>query len=173
MFRRVERGLQGPRMARNGSHRGFAALGFLALGGGFAAAAYAVMQPPPPAPFAPPAAMAPAPDEGLMQVYVPLEEQVAVAVAEQPRRVMLDLAFSVRASGEELLALKAAVEAKKPAILAALLAAAQVEVARTAEPAVLTRALPGPLRMAVNAILGTPDRPAPVEEVLVTGLVTQ
>lgn len=160
-------------MARSGAYNGFAVLGFLALGGGFALAAVAVMQPVPPPAFAKAEAGAEVAEPATMQVYVPLEEQVAVSVSEQPARVILTLGFSLRAPVEELVALQAEVEAKRPAILAALLAAAQDEVVKSADPVVLLARLPGPLRAAVNKAIGTAERPEPVEEVLVTGLVTQ
>ncbi len=160
-------------MARSASFHWFSVLGFLGLGGGFGAAAVLVMQPVPPPAFAPVPEAALAHDDATMQVYVPLEEQVAVAVAEQPVRVMLTLGFSLRASVGDLVALQAAVEEKRPAILAAMLQAAQAEVAKTGDPARLLASLPAPLRAAVNGALGTADLPEPVEEVLIVGLVTQ
>lgn len=161
-------------MARSGfSFHWFSILGFLGLGGGFGVAAVAVMQPAPPPAFAPEPETGQDHADGAVQVYVPLDEQVTVAVAEQPVRVILTLGFSLRAPVGELVALQAAVDAKRPAILAALLQAAQAEVVRSADPMVLLETLPAPLRAAVNAALGTPDKPEPVEEVLITGLVTQ
>lgn len=151
----------------------FSALAFLCLGGGFGVAAYRVMQPVPPPPFAPVKAGPARHDPALMQVYVPLEEQLAVAVAEQPVRVMMTLAVSLRAPVADLLALKAQVEATRPALLAALLEVAQTEVARTAEPAVLMAVLPAPLRESLNRRLGTEALPEPVEEVLITGITAQ
>lgn len=169
----VERGLQGRGMSRETSSLLFWTLGFLCLGGGFGVAAVKVMQPVPPPPFAPVEAVEAEQDEGLMQVYVPLEEQIAVAVAEQPVRVMLTIGFSLRASVEELISLKAEVDAKRPALLAAMLEAAQVEVVKSVDPAVLLKTLPEPLRAVVNEALATAALPEPVEEVLIVGLVTQ
>lgn len=151
----------------------FALIGFLCLGGGFGVAAALVMQPVPPPPFAPVDEAADVQDEGTLLVYVPLEEQLAVAVTEQPVRVILTLGVSLRASVTDLVTLKAEVEKKRPALLAAMLEVAQVEVAKTAEPAVLLKSLPEPLRGVVNNVLGTDALPEPVEEVLITGLVTQ
>ncbi len=161
------------RVSTSSADRLFWLLGFCCLGGGFGVAALLVMQPPPPAPFAPVAEAVEVPDPALMQVYVPLEEQIAVAVAEQPVRVMLNVGFSLRATPGELLALKEAVDAKRPAILAAMLAAAQVEVTKSVAPQVLLKTLPEPLRAAVNAAVGTAEVPEPVKEVLITGLMTQ
>lgn len=151
----------------------FAVLGFLCLGGGFGVAAFRVMQPVPPPHFAQVPEEEAAPEPDTMLVYVPLEEQLAVAVAEQPVRVMLTLGVSLRASVSDLVALQAEVDERRPALLAAMLEVAQVEVAKTAEPAVLLKTLPGPLREVVNEALGTDALPEPVEEVLITGLVTQ
>ncbi|MBC2834796.1 hypothetical protein [Paragemmobacter straminiformis] len=150
----------------------WSALGFLSLGGGFGVGAYLVLRPVPPPAFAPKPEEA-APEEKGMLVYVPLEDQLAVAVAEQPVRVMLTLGVSVRGSLEELVVLQEAVKTKKAAVMAALLVAAQAEVVKGAEPAVLLERLPAPLRDAVNGVIGTAELPEPVEEVLITGLVTQ
>lgn len=159
-------------MARTGSYRWLGGVAFAALGGGFGVAGYAVVQPVPRPAFAPVEAVAAVSDDRVL-AYQALDGQVAVAVAEQPVRVMLDLGFAVRGSVADLIALQAAVEAGKPALMAALLAAAQVEVAKSADPAVLLVSLPGPLREAVNRALATEALPEPVEEVLITGLVTQ
>ncbi len=165
-------------MARIGSQTVFAGLGFVALAGGFSLAAWRVMQPPPVPAFAATGdagAEAAAPEEApeTIQLYVPLEDQIAVAVAERPERVMFDVAFSVRGPMEVLLGMKADVDAKKDTILAALLVAAQAEVVKSADPATLLASLPGPLREAANRAVGTANLPEPVEEVLVTGLVVQ
>lgn len=161
-------------MAGKGSYAWAAALGFLALGGGFGVAAVLALRPVAPPAFAP----TPAPEavdaaEGRMLVYVPIEEQIAVAVAEQPKRVMLTLAVTLRGTVEELIGLKAAVDEKRPAILAEMLIAAQGEVVKSTDPATLLKSLPGPLRAAVNRVAGTDALPEPVEEVLIIGLVTQ
>ncbi len=150
----------------------WSSVGFLLLGGGFGVGAVLALRPAPPPPFAPVPEEA-APEETGMLVYVPLEDQLAVAVAEQPERVMLTLGVSVRGSLEELVKLQEAVKTMKPAIKAAMLEVAQREVAKTAEPAALMAALPAPLRDAANRVIGTEELPAPVEEVLITGLVTQ
>lgn len=163
-------------------------VGFVAVGGGFGMAAVAALRAPPAPVFAqsapeavpdaaPDAGPEGAPDAGLgpdgMLVYVQIEEQLAVAVAEQPVRVMLRLAVAVRGSPAALLELKGRVDAAMPSILAAALTAAQLEVAQTVDPVALMQRLPGPLRVAVNGVVGTAELPEPVVEVLVTGLVTQ
>ncbi len=160
-------------MSRATSPLVFSMLGFLGLGGGFGAAAYAVMQPAPPPPFAPVAKAPEAEEAETMLVYVPLEEQLAVAVAEQPVQVMLTLGVALRASIGDLVTLKAEVEAKRPALMAAMLTVAQVEVAKMADPAMLMQTLPEPLRDALNTALGTKALPEPVEEVLIVGLVAR
>lgn len=168
----VERGLQGGGMSRVTSPFVFSVLGFLCLGGGFGVAAFAVMQPVQPE-FAPADAKAAPQDAETMLVYVQIKEPLAVAVAEQPVRVVVTLAVALRAPVMDLVTLKAEVETKRPALLAAMLAVAQVEVAKTAVPAELLKTLPGPLRDAVNRALGTDALPEPVEDVLIVGLVTQ
>lgn len=150
----------------------WSSLGFLLLGGGFGVGAVMALRPPPPPPFAATPEPLEAKPQGTL-VYIPLEDQLAVAVAEQPVRVMLTLGVSVRGDMEQLLKLQETVKAKKPAIKAALLDVAQREVAKTADPATLMKVLPAQLRKAANTVIGTAEMPEPVEEVLIVGLVTQ
>lgn len=103
--------------------------------------------------------------------YLPLDEPLQLGLAGGRLRLSLNLAFSARLAGPDLLDLGTRIKAEQPAIMAALTEAALREATRleTAPDlaAALRAALPAILRATVNDRLGTEALPTPVEEVLV------
>lgn len=103
--------------------------------------------------------------------YLPLDEPIQLGLSGGRLRVSLNLAFSARLAGPDLLDLGTRIKAAQPAIMAALTEAALRKATlleNTPDTAAALRAaLPAILRTTVNERLGTDALPAPVEEVLI------
>lgn len=117
------------------------------------------------------APLAPPPEE-LMKVYYPFPEEIYIT---RPDRTMIFTGVSFYLEGPplDLLALQEVAKARQSELQATLLAAAQTQAELSADIQSFRADLPAALLAQVNAMLGTAENPAPVQEVLLTKFVAR
>lgn len=102
--------------------------------------------------------------------YLPLDVPLRAGPQGGNVQIELNLAFSARLAGLDLLALSETVKAKQAAILADLTEVLLQESDKNADPVSLYQTLPPALLTVVNAALSTDTLPNPVSEVLIVNL---